>query len=111
MPKLLLKFNAAVLKEIKLGKESIVVGRKPDNQIVIDNPAISSHHCKISLEGGTYYIEDLDSTNGTYVNQKRVKKAGLHANDVVGVAKHSLVFVDDTPAPEEPKTLKAEASG
>jgi pSer/pThr/pTyr-binding forkhead associated (FHA) protein len=111
MPKLLLKFNAAVLKEIKLGKESIVVGRKPDNQIVIDNPAISSHHCKISLEGGTYYIEDLDSTNGTYVNQKRVKKAGLHNNDVVGVAKHSLVFIDDTPPPESPKTLKTEEAG
>jgi pSer/pThr/pTyr-binding forkhead associated (FHA) protein len=108
MPKLLLKFNAAVIKEIKLGKEAVLVGRKPDNQIVIDNPAISSHHCKVTLEGGTYYIEDLDSTNGTYVNQKRVKKAGLHNNDVVGVAKHSLLFVDDTLPPEVPKTVKAE---
>jgi len=94
MPKLLLKFNAAVIKEVSLEKGSVSVGRKPDNDIVIDNPAISGHHCKVSLEGGTYYVEDLDSTNGTYVNQKRVKKSGLHNNDVVGIAKHSIVFVD-----------------
>ena len=97
MPKLLLKFNAAVLKEIELKKDSVSVGRKPDNDIVIDNPAISGHHCRIALEGGTFYVEDLESTNGTYVNQKRVKKSGLHHNDVVGVAKHAIVFLDDAP--------------
>lgn len=105
MPKLQLKFNAAVIKEIPLTKDAVLVGRKPDNQIVIDNPAISGHHCKISLQGGTYYVEDLESTNGTYVNQKRIKKAGLHNNDVVGVAKHSIVFVDDAPPPE-PKAVE-----
>lgn len=104
MPKLLLKFNAAVIKEITVDKPSISVGRKPDNDIVIDNPAISGHHCKISLEGGTYYVEDLDSTNGTFVNEKRVKKSGLHHNDVVGVAKHALVFLDGAQAAEAPKT-------
>mgnify|MGYP001592733680 CR=1 FL=1 len=105
MPKLLLKFNAAVLKEISLSKGSVTVGRKAGNDIVIDNPAISGSHCKIVLEGGTYYVEDLESTNGTFVNQKRVKKSGLHHNDVVGLAKHSLVFIEDNPpaaAPQEP---------
>lgn len=103
MPKILLKFNAAVIKEIELKKESISVGRKADNDIVIDNPAISGHHCRIALEGGTYYVEDLESTNGTYVNQKRVKKSGLHDNDVVGLAKHALVFIEDKPeAPAAP---------
>lgn len=100
MPKLLLKFNAAVIKEIPISKGAITVGRKPENDIVIDNPAISGKHCKISLEGGTYYVEDLESTNGTYVNQKRVKKSGLHHNDVVGLAKHVLVFLEDSPPPE-----------
>ena len=99
MPKLLLKFNAAVIKEIPLDKTSLSVGRKPDNDIVVDNPAISSHHCKIVLEGGTYFVEDLESTNGTFVNEKRVKKAGLHHNDVVGLAKHALVFVEEAPPP------------
>jgi len=100
MPKLLLKFNSAVIKDIPLDKDRLTVGRSPDNDIVIDNPAISSRHCKISLEGGTYYVEDLDSTNGTYVNEKRVKKAGLHNNDVVGLANHGLVLIEDALAPQ-----------
>lgn len=103
MPKLLLKFNAAVIKEIALEKPSLSVGRKPDNDVVIDNPAVSGHHCKISQKGDTYFVEDLESTNGTFVNEKRVVKSGLHDQDVIGVAKHALVFVDDRP--------KAEADG
>ncbi|MEK7381980.1 MAG: FHA domain-containing protein [Elusimicrobiota bacterium] len=99
MPKLLLKFNAAVIKEIAFDKDSISVGRKPDNDIPIDNPAVSGHHCRISRQGGTYFVEDLESTNGTFVNEKRIKKSGLHHNDVVGIAKHSLVFVSDAPRP------------
>ena len=99
MPKLLLKFNAAVLKEIPFDKDSFSVGRKPDNDICIDNPAISGHHCKIARQGGTYFVEDLESTNGTFVNEKRIKRSGLHHNDVVGLAKHSLVFVEDAPPP------------
>ena len=88
MPKLLLKFNAAVIKEIPFNKDVLTVGRKPDNDIFIDNPAISGHHCKISLQGGAYVVEDLESTNGTFVNEKRIKMSGLHHNDVVGLAKH-----------------------
>ncbi|MBI3297749.1 MAG: FHA domain-containing protein [Elusimicrobia bacterium] len=101
MPKVLLKFNAAVIKEIVLDKPVLTVGRKPDNDVVIDNPAISGHHCKIVLKGDTYYVEDLESTNGTFVNEKRVVKSGLHDQDVVGVAKHALVFLDDRKKEEE----------
>ncbi len=101
MPKLLLKFNAAVIQEIPFAKDSLAVGRKADNDVVIDSPAVSGHHCRICLEGGTYYVEDLDSTNGTFVNEKRIKKSGLHHNDVVGVAKHVLVFLDETQAPRD----------
>lgn len=95
MPKLLLKFNAAVIKEIPLNKDAVTVGRKADNDVVIDNPAISGHHCRINKQGDVYFVEDLESTNGTYVNEKRIKKAGLHHNDVVGLAKHALVFLED----------------
>jgi len=114
MPKLLLKFNAAVIKEIPFDKDSLTVGRKPDNDIVIDNPAISGHHCRISVQGGTYFVEDLESTNGTFVNEKRVKKSGLHGNDVVGLAKHALVFIEDAPnqvpPPLPPSEPKADAT-
>ncbi|MBI5247809.1 MAG: FHA domain-containing protein [Elusimicrobia bacterium] len=101
MPKLLLKFNAAVIKEVAMDKPSLTVGRKDDNDIVIDNPAISGHHCRLSMEGGGYYVEDLESTNGTFVNEKKIKKSGLHHNDVVGLAKHALVFLNEAEAAAE----------
>ncbi|MBI4062786.1 MAG: FHA domain-containing protein [Elusimicrobia bacterium] len=97
MPKLLLKFNAAVIKEIPIAKNTLTVGRKDDNDIVIDNPAVSGHHCKIFLQGDGYFVEDLNSTNGTFVNEKKIIRAGLKTNDVVGIVKHALVFVDDRP--------------
>ena len=100
MPKLLLKFNAAVIKEFPISKDSLSVGRKAENDIVIDNPAISGHHCRLTMEGGGYYIEDLESTNGTFVNEKRIKKSGLHHNDVVGLAKHALVFLNEAEVAE-----------
>ena len=108
MPKLLLKFNAAVIKEIPFDKDSLTVGRKSDNDVVIDNPAISGHHCRLSKQGGTYYVEDLDSTNGTFVNEKRVKKSGLKNNDVVSMAKHALVFVEESAEPAAAATKKKE---
>jgi len=109
MPKLLLKFNAAVIKEIAVDKTTITVGRKADNDVVIDNPAVSGHHCRILLVGDTFYVDDLDSTNGTFVNEKRVMKAGLHDKDVVGVAKHALVFVDERAAADAPPAAEAAA--
>ncbi len=100
MAKLLLKFNAAVIQEIDLEGKPVTVGRKGDNQIVIDNLAVSSHHCRITFEDGHYYIQDLGSTNGTYVNSQRIEKEILRPGDMVGVAKHSLVFLDETAAPK-----------
>jgi len=95
MPKLLLKFEASVIKEIKLDKSGFTVGRKPDNDIVLENATVSGYHCKLYEAGGTWFAEDLNSTNGTFVNGKKVLKAGLHNNDSVGIVKYSLLFVED----------------
>lgn len=104
MPKLLLKFDQAVIKEIPVEKDVLTVGRKPENDIIIDNPTVSGQHCKIFIQGGTYFVEDLNSTNGTYVNDKKIMTAGLHHNDVIGVVKYALVFIDPPPvAAAEPE--------
>jgi hypothetical protein len=99
VPKLLLKLNGAVLRELPLEKDEITVGRAPDNDLVIDSPAVSSRHCRIVRAAGEVRVEDLDSTNGTFVNGKRVLKSSLRPNDVIGLAKHALLFVDETAPP------------
>ncbi len=101
MPKLLLQFGGAVIKEIPITKEEMTVGRRPDNDIVIDNPTVSGRHCKITLSGDGYFVEDLNSSNGVFVNAKKILKSGLRDNDVIGIAKHALKFVDDRPAATE----------
>jgi len=95
MPKLILKFEAAVIKEIPMLSSSLTIGRKSDNDFVIDHPAVSSHHCRISRQGDTYFVEDLNSTNGTLVNDKKIIKAGVHNNDTITIAKHTITFLDD----------------
>ena len=98
MPKLMIKFEAAFIKEVKLDKPSFTLGRKADNDIVLDNPAVSGHHCKFYESGGTWFVEDLNSTNGTFVNTKKVLKSGLKPGDSVAIVKYTLVFADENSA-------------
>jgi len=97
MPKFLLKFNMAVIKEIPIPDDvlEITIGRKEDNNIVIDHPAISSHHARLIRQGSSYIIEDLNSTNGTFIGGRKILKAELHHNDQVDIAKHSLIFINE----------------
>jgi pSer/pThr/pTyr-binding forkhead associated (FHA) protein len=92
MAKLFLKFEAAVLKEIPLSQGLVTIGRLPDNLVHIDNPAVSGHHAKIQWETDHYVLEDNNSTNGTYVNNRRVMKANLNDGDQILIGKHTLVF-------------------
>jgi len=112
VPKLLLKFHAAVIKEIPIEKTPVTIGRKPDNDIVIDNMAVSSHHARIVMQGDTYMVEDLQSTNGTFLNEKRILSSALQNNDTILLGQHSLQFVNPQPVkppepPAEPKTEEA----
>lgn len=109
MPKLFLKFESAFIKEISIDKPSITIGRKPDNDIVLEHATVSGHHCKIYSVGETYFVEDLNSTNGTYVNGKRILKVGLRPNDVIGIVKYSLFFMDDKKA-DTPQTQSAQTA-
>jgi pSer/pThr/pTyr-binding forkhead associated (FHA) protein len=100
MAKLYLKFEQAVLKEVALQQGVITIGRLPDNILQVDNLAVSGHHAKIYWEADHYVIEDNNSLNGTYVNNRRVTKASLKDQDVVLVGKHTISFVDEVQQPE-----------
>lgn len=92
MPKLILKFEARILQEIPVGAEPIGIGRLPDNVVVLDNPAVSGHHARLKREGEQYIVEDLKSTNGTFVNNHPITTRALRNGDIITVGKHKLVF-------------------
>jgi pSer/pThr/pTyr-binding forkhead associated (FHA) protein len=109
MPKLVLKFDESVLKEVALGGQPISIGRGPDNDIHIDNLAVSTHHAKVYVDMGRIIIEDLNSLNGTFLNNQRITKAFLNMGDKVLIGKHHIV-VDDSPEPAPaPSTPKVSA--
>lgn len=95
MPKLILSMDGLVLKEIALDKEKISIGRKPNNDIQIDNLAISGQHALITTILDDSFLEDQNSTNGTYLNGQPVKKCVLHNNDVIELGKYRLKFLSD----------------
>jgi pSer/pThr/pTyr-binding forkhead associated (FHA) protein len=95
MAKLYLKFEQAVLKEVSLSGNVITIGRLPDNAIQVDNLAVSGHHAKIYWDQDHYVVEDNNSLNGTYVNNRRVSKASLKDGDQILVGKHTINFKDE----------------
>jgi pSer/pThr/pTyr-binding forkhead associated (FHA) protein len=95
MAKVLLKFKEAVVKEIPLDKAIITIGRKADNEIVIDNQAVSGRHAQIHKEGDSVFIEDANSLNGTYVNGQKIQKCELYSGDVILIGVHTLEVVSD----------------
>lgn len=106
MAKIFLKFNEQILKEIPLEEPQLTVGRKPDNDLVIDNPAVSGHHARIVKDEGGFFIEDLGSTNGTFLNDAKIQKQKLKNTDRVSVGKHALIFQDEVAPPPPPPPAK-----
>jgi pSer/pThr/pTyr-binding forkhead associated (FHA) protein len=96
--RLILSMDGAVLKEYALNKERMTVGRKPHNDIVIDNLAVSSEHAAIVTILNDSFLEDLDSTNGVTVNGVAIKKHFLQNNDVIEIGKYTLKYINEQPA-------------
>ncbi|PCI06898.1 MAG: hypothetical protein COB77_05780 [Gammaproteobacteria bacterium] len=94
MAKLVLSFNGVIAKEYELNKEILTIGRKPDNDIHIDNLAVSGHHAKILTILNDSFIEDLDSTNGTTIAGNKVSKHALQNGDSMLIGKHELKYVN-----------------
>jgi hypothetical protein len=92
MGKLVVSLDGVVIKEVQLTKDKTTLGRRPYNDIVIDNLAVSGEHAVLQMVGQDVFIEDLNSTNGTYINGKAVKKQLLQNNDTVEIGKYKIKY-------------------
>ena len=93
MLQILLKFNTSVLKVFQSDKAEITIGRNMNNDLQIDNLAVSNFHARIERSQDKYFIEDLNSTNGTYIDEQKIAKCELRDGDTAGIGKHLLTFM------------------
>ena len=87
-----LKFKNTVLKTVETDRDEITIGRKKKNTIDIDNLQVSNKHARIVKHAGNYFIEDLKSTNGTFLNDEKIMKEPLRDKDIITIGKHTLVI-------------------
>ena len=112
MIKIELVFSGKILNTYVLDKPMIGIGRNPGNDIHIDNLAVSDKHARIVKDKDQYWIEDLGSTNGTFFENQKIKRAKLRDNQQIGIGKHTLTIniVSDVDAsPDVMKTIKFNA--
>ncbi|SFF03230.1 FHA domain-containing protein [Paracidovorax wautersii] len=97
MPKMIIAIDGVVMNEVELAKERTTLGRRPYNDVVIDNLAISGEHAVLHMPapGGLVEIEDLQSTNGTYVNGTPIQRQVLRSGDVIEMGKYKIRFMQD----------------
>ena len=95
MGKLVVSLDGVVIKEVQITKDKTTLGRRPYNDMVIDNLAVSGEHAVLQMVGSDVFIEDLNSTNGTYINGKAIKKQLLAHNDTVEIGKYKIKYLTD----------------
>jgi pSer/pThr/pTyr-binding forkhead associated (FHA) protein len=105
MPKMIVSIDGVVIKEVQLTKDRTTLGRRPYNDIVIDNLAVSGEHAVMQMSGNDVTLEDLNSTNGTYVNGKAIKKQALQNGDTVEIGKYKIKFVHEGASDNYEKTM------
>ena len=93
MGKLVVSLDGVVIKDVQITKDKTTLGRRPYNDIVIDNLAVSGEHAVLQMVGPDVFIEDLNSTNGTYINGKAIKKQQLAHNDTVEIGKYKIKYL------------------
>jgi pSer/pThr/pTyr-binding forkhead associated (FHA) protein len=98
MAKLIIKFNDVVIDQIVLKQGDMNVGRRPGSEVLLDNMAVSGNHASIFTIGEDSFVQDLNSTNGTFVNNKRIVKHHLENGDVVTIGNHSLTYLNEKAA-------------
>ena len=106
MAKFILTFNKQVIKEYPWKEQGITIGRNEDNTIVINNLAVSGYHARIDKAGSDFILTDLQSTNGTFVNNKRVVSHKLSHGDNIIVGKHIVLYVASGKEKEEAQDSK-----
>lgn len=94
--KLLIKLHGKGSRDIELTQETLTIGRKADNTLPIDDPAVSGHHARIIKIQAVFFLEDLKSTNGTAVNGQTITRYQLHDADVITIGRHRMVFQDSS---------------
>jgi pSer/pThr/pTyr-binding forkhead associated (FHA) protein len=104
MGKLVVSLDGVVIKQVELTKEKTTLGRRPYNDIVIDNLAVSGEHAVLQSVGDAVFIEDLNSTNGTYINGRAIRRQQLAHSDSVEIGKYKLRYLaHDEGAAEPPR--------
>lgn len=111
MAKMIVSIDGVVIKEVELSKERTTLGRRPYNDIVIDNLAVSGEHAVFLMLGAEVLMEDLNSTNGSYVNGKAIKKQPLRHGDTIEVGKYALKFVGSAGSENSERGTLATSSG
>lgn len=97
MPQLIVTVEGVEVKHVYLSKDRTALGRAPDNDIVLQNPAVSSRHCVFELKGiNDVFLEDVGSTNGTFVNNARVKRKQLEDEDVIAISSFRIRYLTAT---------------
>ncbi|MGA1792237.1 MAG: FHA domain-containing protein [bacterium] len=105
MLQIALKFKDTVLRTIQTDRDKITIGRKKKNDIQIDNLQVSNKHARIIKHGSNYFIEDLKSTNGTYLNNEKVIKEPLRDKDIITIGKHTLAIHFEEKRAPDPNTI------
>lgn len=105
MPRMVVSIDGVVIKEVPFTKERTTVGRRPYNDVVIDNLAVSGEHAVFLMNGDDVEVEDLGSTNGTYVNGKAIKRQPLRNGDTVELGKYKIRFLHEEPGHDYEKTM------